>query len=414
MPIIRTYDNAGAFLGLAQQAGQAAGRRDRLDQQRRIDAQFIAQQTEHRNRMAQLDAASRLAPGGPGGGGGGGADPVRDFLSDAGQRALQRRMEREEGQHRADLELDSVKRRRGELLGAIDQAYRGKEKDLAYYSARDTVLQGGELDSRLMYSLGIKSGPEDVALQREARLQAGQSESDNPGAPKTAKERVVRQTLNQGRYGDLAELLVERETPTRATRYGEQTPYTADALAARAQLADFVAEQADRTVLASLRDTLAGKADPATRDLIDARIRTLEQEEVETKAPVAYEQAMETFHARIGQLQRKAGAPVPILDQQRELAKIIETTAKSYGLDVPSFREWYRANQAAQRAARMSAEQPGAAPPQNQGAATAPAGTVPARPVQGTPEWLQQQPEQAGGFVPGIGPQPTGGFAPGR
>ena len=45
MPIIRTYDNAGAFLGLAQQAGQAAGRRDRLDQQRRIDAQFIAQQT---------------------------------------------------------------------------------------------------------------------------------------------------------------------------------------------------------------------------------------------------------------------------------------------------------------------------------------------------------------------------------
>lgn len=408
MPIIRTYDPAGAFLGLAQQAGFAAGRADRLQQQRRIDAEYIAQQTEHRNRMAQIEAANRHM--GDRGGGGGRqptGDPVRDFISEEAERAQRRKLEREEARHRASLELETNAKRRGEILGALDQAYANRPRDLAYYAARDALLRNEDLDDRLLYSLGIRSGSEDVALAREQRLREGQADEDS--TPRTAQERVVRQTLRQGRFEDVAALLNQREARNRDTKYGEETPFTSAALAARAQLAEFIEETGDRTKLQALRETLGEKADETTRNMIEARIRQLEQEEIEVKAPAAYEQALETFQARMVQLQRQRGQPVPVADQQRELAKIIEATARSYGLEIPAFREWYRANQAAQRAAKLAAQAAavgGGAPGSEQPSPpVSPPGAVPARPIEATPAWMQQQADPTGGYVPGFGPQ---------
>lgn len=425
MPIVVYHGDPAALAELGYQAGQATGRADRLAQQRQIDAQFVSERLGSRERMAELQSVFNMESAAGGGRAQGPApasagSPVQTVLSEEGERLRSMRNAQSEAMGKVLGEQSAKQAQHAEMLAALDRQYEGREKDMTYFTAKDQILSGKGLDGRLMYSLGIESGSEaEARARREAKLAEGQADGGAEKRNLTATERTFREALDAGRAGDLADVVGERSAAPRGSLPGETGPLTSRALTARNQVDAFVREATDAGTLRELYDALGEQAGADLRDRIQGRISEIEREEIELKAPAAYEQAVEGFKATINAMQKKAGGPVPVTDQRRVFARVLQRTAEAHGLGYEAMSEWVRATDANRRAAeaavrtveeRMIEAQQGRDPAQGSrgvyGSPTPPPGTreqprpQSQRPL---PDWMTRDPGP--GFVPGLGPQ---------
>lgn len=360
MPIIRTYGDPGILGGLAYDAGKQSGIADRLAQQRAIDAQFVNERLRAREEITRMESAANLAGQmGGGRGGGGSSTPARTGPEETiNQFARQRQEAQDQQLQQRALQAENDARLRT-MTAALDQAYEGREKDFAYEYAKERLRNGQTIPDRMLSALGIQDASDaEAKARKKAEDEKGIIDT---AEPRTDQERLIRRSFVQGRPGDVASMLDQRDRRQTNFQTGE-APLTRDALAARTQLQGFAESTSDRTVLEQMRATLAEKkVSPEALAPLDARIEALKREDIELKAPVAFEQAIGAFQSQLTAMQKKEGRALNVSERRGLLAKNLEQTAKSFGLTIGQIGEFVRANDERRREAEMLVEQAQAA-----------------------------------------------------
>jgi hypothetical protein len=346
MPILRTYGDA-SFLGSATfMAGQQTGRANRLAQQRAIDAQFVNERLRARENIVAMETAANLSRDR---GGGGYQSPRNQAEGTINDFAAQRSAVREK---RAfdDMQVQEEQRKQQGVLSALDAAYQGREKDFTYHYARRRLEEGQTIPDRMLSGLGVASAS---PAEADARDQADMDGQVDTVQPKTAHERGVRHALTQGRPSDIAPFLDQRDTRS-INLQGGARPLTQDALEARAQLHGFADSQTDAAVLEEVIKSLgASKVSEEALAPLRNRINQLQKEDIELKAPVAFEQAVGLFQTQLQAAQTKEGRTLGTSERRGLLARTLEQTAKSYGLTIEQMSQFVRANDERRREAEM-------------------------------------------------------------
>lgn len=374
MPIVRTYGDVGVFGQGARDAGFALGRSHRLSQQREIDARFIENRLGARERITAMRTQANLMGSQRGGGG---SSQRRAPADDGAKSVLDefriRKAEREESQAMAKAEQQAALDDRSQLMQGIEDAYEGRQKDMAYYYAKDQVSQGNKLPDRILAALGIENaGEKEAKAKADAEAQMGQVETFEP---RTDRERLMRRTLQQGRVSDLSGFLDQTERPSG----GMEGALTADAMAARTQLEGFANVTTDKKLLAEYRDELKGKGtSQEVLQTLDDRIEELEREEMEVKAPAAFEQAITSFQTQLQAAQDKEGRSLDVSERRKLLSKTLTTTAKSFGLSIDQIGQYVRQNDENRRMAEELIQR-------------AQDAIIEARPPEGTPTGSETQ-----------------------
>lgn len=349
MPILRTYGDA-SFLGSATfMAGQQTGRANRLAQQRAIDAQFVNERLRARENIVAMETAANLNRDRGGHHGGGYHSPRNQAEGTINDFAAQRSAVREK---RAfdDMQVQEEQRKQQGVLSALDAAYQGREKDFTYHYARRRLEEGQTIPDRMLAGLGVASASPAEANARDQADMDGQVDTVQP---KSAHERGVRNALTQGRPSDIAPFLDQRDTRT-INLQGGARPLTQDALEARAQLHGFADSQTDAAVLEEVIKSLgASKVSEEALAPLRNRINQLQKEDVELKAPVAFEQAVGLFQTQLQAAQTKEGRTLGTSERRGLLARTLEQTAKSYGLTIEQMSQFVRANDERRREAEM-------------------------------------------------------------
>lgn len=342
MPIIRTYGDVGIFGQGAYDAGRGLARIRRDELQRDRDARFIENRLAARERITEIQTRANYA----------------------GQMQSQARPAQKRDSGPSSVISDFIKRQSGQQVEQNDQeladkqmiqdglenAYSGREKDFTYYYAMDLLKKGKPLPDRILSSLGIESASESLArAKNEKELQSGQIDA---AVPRTDRDRLIRRTLEQGRPGDIASMLDQVGKVDILS--GGRATLTQEALAARTQLEGFASVTNDKQLLIDYRDELKekGASDEALQALED-RIIELDEEEVELKAPAAFEQVISGFESRIKAEQKKQGRLLDYDERYKMLVSTIKSTAESFGMSVESLGEYIRANDENRRMAEM-------------------------------------------------------------
>lgn len=350
MPIIRTYGDVGVFGMGAHQAGLALGRADRLAQQREIDARFVENRLAAREQqaLAKTQGDYALALQRQAGAPRGAAESSRaeTLLNDL---ARDRADAREQAALQALEEQKLADQQRG-LLSALDDSYANREKDFTYHYAKDQILKGEKLPSRIQAALGIET-PSEVEARARRKAEEGQIDDFKP---QSQTERVIRRTLAQGRGADIAAMLDDRQD----AGFGQVGDLTTDALAARTQLEGFALATNDKAALMDIREDLeeAGVSSEA-RKILDDRIAELEEEDAQIKAPAAFEQAVKSFQSRLDAIQTKEERSLNISEKRALLGSTLKQTADSYGITIQQLGDFIRANDENRRMAEQLVSQ---------------------------------------------------------
>ena len=347
MPIVRTYGDPGIFGQGAYDAGRLQGQAARQAQQREIDARFTENRLTARERIAAIETANNYASArNTGGGGQDSSGRPENIFNDFAQ---ERQAERDQNAIRT-LEASKELQQRNDLLQSLDGAYDGREKDFTYQYAKNLIQKGEDLPERIQSALGITSQSEKTAkLKAEKAAKDGQIDDFEP---KTDRERLARRSLEQGRAGDLIGRLDQRGKDDRG-RAGVG-PLTDDALAARTQLEGFASATSDMQALIDTRKSLQeGGASEETKAIIDERIEQLNTEQMELKAPAAFEQAVGTFQTRLTKAQADAGRTLNVTEKRKLLASTLTTTAEGFGLTVEQLGQYIRSNDENRRQAEQ-------------------------------------------------------------
>lgn len=348
MPIVRTYGDPGIFGQGAYDAGRLSGQAARQAQQRAIDAQFVENRLAARERIAAIETANNYANARDHGG------RDRDSSSNRPESVfndlMQSRKAERDQKAMQTLEMSRDLQQRNDLLQSLEGAYDGREKDFTYQYARNLIEKGEDLPDRIQSALGITSQSEKAAkLKAEAAAKDGQVDDFEP---KTDRERLARRSLEQGRAGDLIGRLDQRGKDDRG-RAGVG-PLTDDALAARTQLEGFASATSDMTALVETRATLEkGGASEETKAIIDERIEQLKTEQMELKAPAAFEQVVSSFQGKLTKAQTDAGRTLNVAEKRKLLASTLTTTAESFGLTVEQLGQYIRSNDENRRMAEQ-------------------------------------------------------------
>lgn len=398
MPIIRTYGDQSVFGQGAYQAGQQLGRAQRLAQQREIDARFTENRLAARERITQMETAANLADR-RGGGGGGQPASSRGPETIINEFAQQRSRANEQAAM-AELENRQQAEERMGMLKALEDSYSGREKDFAFHYAANLIKKGEKLPDRIQAALGIERPSSDEA---EARQESEQGQIEDY-EPKTQTERTIRRTLQQGRGGDVAALFDERED----AGFGQTGALTKDALLARTQLEGFAAATSDKALLQETRDKLeAAGTSPEAMAIVDERLEQIAKEDMELKAPAAFEQVVSSFQGQLTKMQEREGRALKVAEKRNLLAKNIKQTAESFGLTVEQLGQYIRENDENRRMAQQLIEQAQEAIKQSMPPADAPSGAE----QQYGPNEAQPDPRQrTQPAQPGMGPTDGGGW----
>lgn len=340
MPIVRTYGDPAVFGMAGYKTGQAQGRAQRDAQQRQLDADFINQAMAGRQRIAEIQTLNNYASER-------GVPTYSQTPDDGGtatafnEFAAARKKEREAKAQEAD--------EREGILDGLNSAYSGRDKDFTYYYARDRIMKGETIPDRVLSALGIRSVSEEKALAKaRAEEEEGQASDFEP---KSAGERAVRSSIQQGRIGDVAAVLDQRGKPE---GYGQEAALTTAAMAARTQLAAAAGDISDIDTLKEMRQELQAKgASEESRQIITERIAEIEEEEVKVKAPAAFEQVVSSFKTQLTAAQKQKGAPLDISERRKLLAGTIKTTSQAYGISIERFAAYIRQSEEQRRMAEL-------------------------------------------------------------
>lgn len=387
MPILRTYGDASILGAATYQAGQQAGRAARMAQQRAADQDFIRQQQASRNRIVEMETAANLARDRDRDRGhrGGHYGPAKTGPEEVVNEFARQRSALKEQQSLAAQAANDEQAQRQGIMSALEQAYQGREKDFAYHYAKERLAKGQTIPERMLAGLGIESASTaEVSARDQADLEAGQIDT---AEPRTERERLIRRSLTQGRPEDIAAFLDQREKMPNLTT-GERA-LTTEALSARTQLQGFAESISDKATLQEVRKTLEDKkVSPEALSVLDDRIAALEKEDIELKAPVAFEQAVGLFETKLQALQKQENRALNVSERRTLLAGTLKETAKSYGLTIEQLGEFVRANDERRREAEMLVQKAQDAIVQariQQAGPTAPAGAAgQAQPAQPT------------------------------
>ncbi len=345
MPILRTYGDVGVFGQGAHDAGYALGRSQRLQQQRQIDANFIADRLAAREELTRIRALEELerSRSNQGAGGGGSRGPSRSDIQDIIEGYQRDEKDKNTIEAVAEQKRASREAKSAGLMAALDEAYKDKDKDLTYEYAKEQFASGKSVPQAVLEQIGI------VAPGKSDRDQSETGSVDGY-APKTNQERLFRRSLDQGNVSDIAPYLDQRESSSKYGAASDSDPLTFDALAARTQLEAFVSTVSDRALLKEYKDDLkkSGVSDDAIR-LIDERDADLAETEMKVKAPAAFEQIVSAFGPKLQAMQEKEGRSLDMGEKRKLLGSIIGTTAKSYGLTVDQIGQYIRENDETRR-----------------------------------------------------------------
>ena len=347
MPIVRTYGDVGVFGQGAYDAGVMLGRNRREARQRELDARFLENRLAARERITEIQTRANYASqaqqqpqrqSGP-------STVINDFA--------RRMMDEQDAQSRQIAAQSAKLAERNVLASSLEDAYSDREKDFTYFYAQDLLRKGKPIPDRIMAAIGIQEAGEDEATaRREAEIQAGQIDS---AEPKTDLDRLVRRSLEQGRPGDIAGLLDKVDKlSTSDLLSGAVAGLSREALAARTQLEGFAGVTTDKEMLIKYRDELKSDGvSPEALQALDDRIIELEQDEMEIKAPAAFEQVVNTFQSKLDSMQKVQGKQLDVTERRKLMSKTLRQTAESYGISVELLGDYIRANDENRRMAEM-------------------------------------------------------------
>jgi len=347
MPIVRTYGDAGVFGQGSHDAGFALGRSQRLQQQRQIDANFIADRLAAREELTRIRALEDLerSRSRQSGGGGGSRGPSRSDIQDIIEGYERDQKDKQTIESVAERKRVARETESAGLLASLDAAYKDKDKDLTYEYAREQFMNGKTIPETLLKEIGIVS---------PTRTKADETDIESGFQPKSSQERLFRRSIEQGNLGDIAAYLDQQESTNKYGGPNDDDPLSMDALAARTQLDAVVSTISDRAQLREYRDELkkAGVSDEAVR-MIDERDAELADTEMKVKAPAAFESIVSAFGPKLQAMQDKEGRALNMGEKRKLLSGIISTTATSYGLTVDQIGQYIRENDETRRMSEM-------------------------------------------------------------
>lgn len=383
MPIVVRREQGADLLGLARQAGTAAGTRQRQERQQVFDQQFI-QQALSSGGGSRGPYGSNPGDFGYTGRAQGGREAIDypDVVTTNGQdnqaervRGLQ--LDAEESAARAAA--TALRDRRELFKQALAAQEAGQPDALAQFLAADAMATKGEIPSQLMDAL--VTDPEERARMESDRLRA--SRGQGAGAARTGVSQFQRDAesgIQRGEYGSLEYLTQKGKPEYEPGATAPRSFPTQEAMQARAGFAAEL-DSMDLARMLAARQSIAGGTLSATAkaeavQMLDARIAEKQKLEDTTNREV-YEN---WYVPAISKLQR---SPAFIggdrITKLRLFSKMIKDVSKQSGVDPAVLDDWVRRTNTEKD--RMQDIQqgvippPGRAPPPNQ-----PAGAGPPRP----------------------------------
>jgi len=318
-----------------------------LQQQRQIDANFIADRLAAREELTRIRALEDLerSRSRQSGGGGGSRGPSRSDIQDIIEGYERDQKDKQTIESVAERKRVARETESAGLLASLDAAYKDKDKDLTYEYAREQFMNGKTIPETLLKEIGIVS---------PTRTKADETDIESGFQPKSSQERLFRRSIEQGNLGDIAAYLDQQESTNKYGGPNDDDPLSMDALAARTQLDAVVSTISDRAQLREYRDELkkAGVSDEAVR-MIDERDAELADTEMKVKAPAAFESIVSAFGPKLQAMQDKEGRALNMGEKRKLLSGIISTTATSYGLTVDQIGQYIRENDETRRMSEM-------------------------------------------------------------
>ena len=331
MPIVFQHGTARNIAETSVASGAAVGRSQLQSEKRQQDMTFILQDQASRNQVLEMEAAARLR-----------GDDDQPIHTDERATGVQRFVKAKVAKRAVTSQDDA----NAQMIGALDQAYQGRQKDASYYYAQRQIESGGTLDAATRGALGIKTEAEELARDKfdAEQIEGAGIESYEP---KTAKERNLQQAIQSGR--DVPSIIARlEETDIRKRLPGKKRrPASDDAISAQNNLSFALDAMTDPDLIAAMREEYRKNgASQSTLDLFEPRIEEL----IESKAKIAYPTVRNLTAAmtnRAIQVRSKAlGRPLTDEEEMDIEAEKLVINLEAYGISMEIYEEMSDADQA--------------------------------------------------------------------
>jgi hypothetical protein len=326
MPIIVQHGDAALTGEFAREVGDQTGRTAQRQRQQQLDQQLTLQALAqaHEARMnAGPSFAERSRMSGSGRNQPEGVRSYRQAVSEG--RPGQNPLDRLKDATRARKMEDAQRKKRDELLDALDRQVPEDKRDLDYQINRQKILSGDELNEAALKSVRPESDEED-----------GQ-----PFEP-SSFGKVAQQRIRSGAVGDLVGKFSERDKPADPYADAGSGPLSRDALEARAILDNWTRNLSttDADLATAAKQLEDSGADLAAISTVKEEIKRRDELMKAVQYPIILEGAQATAAARWDAFVEQNGV-APTVKQARQIhARALQEQIEALGVEVQDVREW--------------------------------------------------------------------------